>query len=264
MMGDRLEGKVIVVTGASGIAAAGARRFASEGADVFIISRTAAACQKLAESIAELSGSVDWAVGDLTDEQAAVDAFASCIKRFSRIDGLFAVAGGSGRGYGDGPIDEVPLEGWEATLELNGHPAFLASRETVRAMLRDDQGGSIVLITSVLARSPAPDLFATHAYAAIKGAEISLVASMASYYADRGIRINAIAPGLVDTPMAQRAADDPKILAYAARKQPLVGGFLDAADIAAAGVFLLSDEARAITGETIAVDGGWSVTEVSR
>jgi len=147
---------------------------------------------------------------------------------------------------------------------MNGHPAFLAAREAVRAMLRDNKGGSIVLVTSVLATSPAPDLFATHAYAAIKGAEISLVASMASYYASRGIRVNAIAPGLVDTPMAQRAANDPKILAYAARKQPLVGGLLDATDIAAAGLFLLSDEARGITGETIAVDGGWSVTEVSR
>lgn len=264
MMGDRLKGKVIVVTGASGIAAAGASRFTSEGADVFVISRTATACQKLAESIAERSGSVDWAAGDLTDEQATVEAFASCIQRFSRIDGLFAVAGGSGRGHGDGPIHEIPLEGWEATLKMNGHPAFLAAREAVRAMQRGDHGGSIVLITSVLASSPAPDLFATHAYAAIKGAEISLARSMASYYADRGIRVNAIAPGLVDTPMAQRAANDPKILAYAARKQPLVGGFLDAADIAAAGLFLLSDEARGITGETIAVDGGWSVTEVSR
>ena len=94
-MGDRLKGRVIVVTGASGIAAAGATRFASEGADVFVISRTATTCQKLVESIAERSGSVGWAVGDLTDEQAAVDAFASCIERFSRIDGLFAVAGGA-------------------------------------------------------------------------------------------------------------------------------------------------------------------------
>lgn len=84
---------------------------------------------------------------------------------------------------------------------------------------------------------------------------------MASYYAPMRIRVNAIAAGLVDTPMSKRAANDPRIVEYSERKQPLVEGFLGANDIAEAGVFLLSDEARAITGQTIAVDGGWSVTE---
>jgi NAD(P)-dependent dehydrogenase (short-subunit alcohol dehydrogenase family) len=155
-------------------------------------------------------------------------------------------------------VHEIPLEGWVQTLEMNGHPAFLAAREAVRSMLEDD-GGSIVFVTSVLATSPAPDMFATHAYAAIKGAEIALTTSMASYYAPMGIRVNAIAPGLVDTPMAARAASDPDIISFAKRRQPLVGGLLAADHVADAGLFLLSDESTAITGQTIAVDGGWSV-----
>ena len=257
---DRLAEKVIVVTGASGIASAGATRFADEGATVFVISRSESSCRDLVTEIRENGGSAGWATADLTDEGATVEAFSSCLGEFGRIDGLFAVAGGSGRRYGDGPIHVVPLEGWVRTLEMNGHPAFLAAREAVRAMIESDQGGSIVVVTSVLATSPVPDLFATHAYAAIKGAEISLVTSMASYYAPMGIRVNAVAPGLVDTPMAQRAASDPDIVAFAARKQPLASGLLDAVEIADAGLFLLSDESRVITGQTIAVDGGWSVT----
>jgi NAD(P)-dependent dehydrogenase (short-subunit alcohol dehydrogenase family) len=258
--GDRLEGKTVVVTGASGIAAAGASRFARQGATVFVISRSQSSCEELVAALRTSGGSASWAAADLTNEDMTVEAFASCVREFGRIDGLFAVAGGSGRRYGDGPIHDVPLEGWEQTLESNGHPVFLAARETVRTMMALGRGGSIVLITSVLATSPVPDMFATHAYAAIKGAEIALTTSMAAYYAPMGIRVNAIAPGLVDTPMAQRAANDPHIVAYAARKQPLVGGLLEAADIADTGLYLLSDEARAVTGQTIAVDGGWSVT----
>lgn len=259
-VGERLSGKTIVVTGASGIAAAGARTFARHGATVCVISRSESSCQALVDEIRASGGSAIWASADLTDETATVDAFASCTRESGPMDGLFAVAGGSGRGYGDGPIHEIPLEGWTKTLENNGHPAFLAARETVRTMMEHDRGGSIVFITSVLATSPVPDMFATHAYGAIKGAEIALTTSMASYYAPAGIRVNAIAPGLVDTPMAQRAASDPHIVAYSARKQPLAGGLLKADDIADAGLFLLSDEARVITGQTISVDGGWSVT----
>ncbi len=262
-IGNRLSGKVVVVTGASGIAAAGAMRFAGQGASVFVISRNESACLDLASMIQSKGGSAGWAAADLTNEEMTVEAFASCVRQLGRIDGVFAVAGGSGRRHGDGPIHEVPLEGWVQTLEINGHPAFLTARQATRSMMESERGGSIVLITSVLATSPVPGRFATHSYAAIKGAEIALTTSLASYYAPMGIRVNAIAPGLVDTQMARRAASDPEITAYAARKQPLAGGLLEAGEIADAGLFLLSDESRAITGQTIAVDGGWSVTEAS-
>ncbi|MCB1246634.1 MAG: SDR family oxidoreductase, partial [Acidimicrobiia bacterium] len=187
-------------------------------------------------------------------------AFAAAKDGLGRIDGLFAVAGGSGRRFGDGPLHEIPLEGWTETLALNGRPAFLAVREAVRSMLDEGGGGSIVLVSSVLATSPSPELFSTHAYAAIKGAEISLASAMAAYYAPHGIRVNVIAPGLVRTPMSERAAADPAIVAFAERKQPLVGGMLEPNQVVPLAAFLLSDDAIAITGQSIAVDGGWSVS----
>ncbi len=261
-MGERLGGRTIYVTGSSGIADAGARRFALDGAVVGVIARDADECEALAGSIVEAGGRAAWSVADLRDEGATTAAFAALRAAIGPPDGLFAVAGGSGRRFGDGPIHEASLEGWRETLDLNGVPTFLAAREAVRAMLPPGgHGGSIVIVTSVLASDPVPDLFATHAYAAIKGAQDALARTMAATYAPHGIRVNALAPGLVATPMSARAQGDETTTAYIARKQPLAGGFLTAASIADVAAFLLSDEAAQVTGQRIAVDGGWSVTE---
>jgi NAD(P)-dependent dehydrogenase (short-subunit alcohol dehydrogenase family) len=255
----RLADRVIVVTGASGIAAAGARRFSEEGASVFVVSLDEEECREL---VSGLTGPESgWAAADLTNEAATVAAFAACRERFGRVDGLFAVVGASGRLVGDGPIDQIPLAGWRHTIEVNTVPPFLAARESIKLMRPG--GGSIVLIGSVLANHPSP-LFVTHAYAAAKGSAVSLTRSLAATYAGDGIRVNLIAPGLVDTPMSARAASDPASVAYAAVKQPLAGGLLDASDVAAAAVFFLSDDAAVITGQVLEVDGGWGVTEVGR
>ncbi len=251
----RLADRVVVVTGASGIAAAGARRFAAEGASVFVVSVDEEQCEELASDIGSPES---WAAADLTDEAETVAAFKACIDRFGRIDGLFAVVGASGRGHGDGPLDQIPLDGWRHTMEVNTFPPFLAAREAIRAM--KGRGGSVVLVGSVSAMHPSA-YFVTHAYAAAKGSVISLTRSLASHYAPDGIRVNLIAPGLVDTPMSQRAVTDPATSAYVREKQPLAGGPLEASEVAAAALFLLSDESSRITGQVLEVDGGWGVTE---
>lgn len=261
-MSGRLHDKVIAVTGASGMAAASARRFAAEGAKVHVVSRDAEECEALANDITQSGGICEWVAADLTDEVAAEKAFAATT-RLGPLDGLLAVAGGSGRSHGDGPLHSVPLAGWEATFRMNATPSFLAAREAVRYMVGSKRPGSIVVISSVLATHPSPELFATHSYAAVKGSALSLVKAMASYYAPRGIRVNAIAPGLVDTPMSARSASDPATMAYAIRKQPLVQGLIDPDQVAAAALFLLSDDSAAITGQILNVDGGWSVTDAS-
>jgi len=114
----------------------------------------------------------------------------------------------------------------------------------------------------VLAFSPSGQHFATHSYAAAKSAIIGLTRSCASRYAANHIRFNALAPGLVQTSMAQRAAGDPSIMAFIKSKQPLDGGRIgQASDLDAAAVFFMSDSAGFTTGQVLAVDGGWSVTE---
>jgi len=265
---SRLADRVILVTGSTGIAGASAARFVAEGASVFATSRTAEHLARLAARIRQRGGAVETAVADLTDESQVETAVGSCVERFGRIDGVFSVVGGSGRRFGDGPIHAVTGDAWDATIRLNLRTQALVCAAVVRQMLRQEPNdggtrGSILLMGSVTATDPVPEFFATHAYAAAKGAINALMTTMAARYAGDRIRVNVVAPGLTDTPMAERAAGDAAIRDYAARKQPLAGELLDPDEVAKAAVFLLSDESRAITGQLLNVDGGWSVLSVS-
>jgi NAD(P)-dependent dehydrogenase (short-subunit alcohol dehydrogenase family) len=259
---SRLDDHVCVVTGATGIAAAAAARFIEEGAAVFTIAIGSDECSDLHDTL-DAGPQHGWVAADLSDETAAVAAFVECVELFGTLDGLFAVAGGSGRGFGDGPTDTISQGAWQATLDLNLTTTFLSVREALRHMLaKETPAGSIVVTSSVLVEHPVPELFPTHAYATAKGAQLALVRTAAARYAPDKIRVNAIAPAVVDTPMSARARDDEATSTYIAEKQPLAGGFIPPHDVAAAALFLLSDEARFVTGQAIAVDGGWGVTEV--
>lgn len=263
-MTSPISGRTILITGASGIAAATARLAAQGGAKLFIASIDEGECRELAARLEEEGATIAWRAGDLTLEAEAIAAVARCHELFGRIDALFNVVGISGRRYGDGPIHQCTLDGWRRTMATNVETAFLTSREVVRIMLGqepDDNGGrgAILNMASVLAISPEPGHFETHAYAASKGAIIGLTMAMAASYARSGIRVNAIAPGLTRTPMSVRAQSNPEILALMKMKQPLRGDLLEADDVARAALFLLGDDARSITGELLAVDGGWKV-----
>lgn len=254
--------RVLFITGATGIAAAAARLGAIGGAKVFFTNLTSEAAESLQTELQALGGDCGYQVGDLTVSSTADEAVGKCVARWGRIDALFNVAGGSGRRFGDGPLHECSDEGWDATLALNLRPMFTVSRAVLRQMLAqstDDDGirGSILNMSSMLALAPEPEHFATHAYTASKGAIISLTRTMAAYYAAQKIRVNAIAPGLVRTPMSARAQSDPVIIDLMKTKQPLGEELIEAEDVARAALFLLGPEARRITGELLSVDAGW-------
>jgi NAD(P)-dependent dehydrogenase (short-subunit alcohol dehydrogenase family) len=237
-MGPVLEGKAALVTGAAGaIGGAVARSFDDAGARVFRVDRV----------------DVDF-VCDLTRADEVERAVATAEDRLGRMDVLFNGAGISGRSLGDGPVDTCTEEAWNAVLDANLKSVFLCSKYAIPA-LRRAGGGAVVNLSSVLGLVGS-DVFETHAYAASKGAIVALTRAMAVAYAGDGIRVNAICPGLIDTPMSERARGDAETMARLRKLQPLTGEPGRPEDVAAAALYLAS--ASFVTGAVITVDGGWT------
>lgn len=256
MAGKLANKRCLIIGGTSGIGLASAEAFLAEGADVVVMGLSQPELE--VQSRLERAGLVGMHLGDASDAGDVERVFRAAAESLGGLDVLFHVAGGSGRRHGDGPLHQCSEAGWEYTLRLNLTSVFLSNRAAVRIM-REQQSGVIVNLASVLAYAPAPPLFDTIAYAAAKGGVISLSRLAAARYAAEGIRVNVIAPGLVDTPMAQRALGDPAIHSFVREKQPLVGGPCSAQAVAEAAVFLASDAAACITGAVLNVDAGWSV-----
>lgn len=247
-----LENQVWLITGSTGIAAATAALAHAKGARLCVVGRDPAHLEALQ---ADLPG-IATVAADLTESGAARRATDACLEAFGRVDVLVNVAGISGRKFGDGPVHEATDEGWDVVMDTNAKTTFSMCREVLRPMLHQG-AGSIVNMASVLAYAPNKDFFATHAYAACNGARIALTRSMAAYYAPHGVRVNAIAPGLIATPMSGRAQTNPDILEYVRTKQPITGTLGTAQDCAEAIVYLAS--APFVTGVVLEVAGGWSV-----
>lgn len=250
---------IVIVGGTSGLGLSAASACVAAGAKVVAVGRdpdtTNAATRALGADYVAFTA-------DAVDPQTAVRAIETARDKFGAVHGLYHVAGGSGRRMGDGPLHEMTDDGWRSTLDLNLSSLVFSNRAAVRQFLAQGIGGSIVNVASVLAFSPSPHFFATHAYAAAKSGAIGFSKSCAAYYAPHNIRFNVIAPGLVDTPMAQRAASDASIQSYVKTRQPLDGGRIgQPVDLDAAVVYFLSDAARFVTGQVLTIDGGWSVSE---
>ena len=266
---SRFAGRVVLVTGSTGMAASAARAIAGEGGSVFVASRTAEHARTLSEELNHSGSTSAWLGADLAQEAAAEETVEACVSAFGRLDAVYHVVGISGRRLGDGPLHAATLAGWEAVMAANARSLFLVARAAVRRMLEqeaddDGQRGTVLAMSSALARHPSAAHFATHAYAASKGAIEAFTRATAASYASHGIRINAIAPSLIATPMSVRAQSDPVILDYLRDKQPLAAGPIDADAVTAVALHLLSRDARMITGQVIEVDGGWSVSEPRR
>ena len=254
-----LSGKCIIVAGGtSGIGLEAVNYFMLQGAKVIAIGK---------ESSMELPQTEDLCLitGDLRDENIIQQGIKLGMEKFGVINGLFHVAGGSGRSFGDGPLHEMTIEGWEKTISLNAGTVMLSNKAFIRNCLEHKQRGAIVNLSSALTNRPYPEFFGTHAYTAAKAAVEGLSLAAAAMYAPNNISINVISPGLTDTPMAKRALSDENIMNRVRGKQQLDGGrAVLPADIVPMAALLLSDAGSFITGQNIRIDGGWSVTEMKK
>jgi len=241
--------KVAFVTGgASGIGEACIRQFAANGAAVVIADQSAAAGAKLAAEIVAQGGKalfVEMNVTDAANVQAAVDA---TVRQFGRLDFAVNCAGISGE---SNVLTDYSLEGWHRNLDVNLNGVFYSLRSQIPAMLHNG-GGSIVNLSSIMGLVSSPT---TPAYVAAKHAVAGLTKNAAQTYAAKGVRVNAVCPGYIDTPML-RANATPEMVSAGASMHP-IGRLGKADEIAAMALFLCSDSASFITGGIYPVDGGY-------
>jgi NAD(P)-dependent dehydrogenase (short-subunit alcohol dehydrogenase family) len=255
-----LAGKnIVIIGGTTGIGSSAAKAFINEGAKVVVVGRNKENVEQVKSQLGKSGEAIS---ADATDPDTTMNAINLCIEEFGSFDGLYHVAGGSGRKMGDGPLHELSLDGWNETLQLNLTSLMLSNQAAVKKFLELKKSGAILNMASVLGFSPSPQYFSTHAYAAAKSAVIGFSKSVAAYYAKDNIRVNVIAPGLVETPMAERAAHDENILSFIKTKQPLDGGRIGKPeDLDGLALYFMSDQSKFTTGQVMAVDGGWSISE---
>jgi NAD(P)-dependent dehydrogenase (short-subunit alcohol dehydrogenase family) len=238
----RLDGKVCVVTGAaSGIGAETAALFRSEGARVASF------------DLAEAEG-VDLALRvDVADEDAVRDAYARVREHFGRIDVLFNNAGISPTD--DASVLETSLEAWQRVQDVNTKSVFLCCKHGIPHLL-ESGGGSVINTASFVAVMGAAT--SQISYTASKGAVLAMSREMGVEFARRGVRVNALCPGPVNTPLLQELfAKDPEKAARRLVHLPM-GRFAEAREIANAALFLASDESSYVNASTFLVDGGLS------
>ena len=242
----------VVVSGSRGIAAGLVEALDRQGVNTFVLGGEESEGRDLMTHAPSLLG---FDPIDLRDEAAVEAGFQRASELLGPITDVVAIAGGSGRSFGDGALHEISREAWDKTIELNLTTTFLTAREALKALMKNG-GGSLTLTSSVLAASPSPEFFQTHAYSTSKAGIAGLTVTLAASYVGSNIRVNAIAPGLVATPMAARAATNPEIVEFTKHKQPLAGAQLPISDVVDGFLFLM--ENKSITGQILTIDGGWS------
>ena len=263
-MTGRLAGKIALISGAGcvgpgwGNGRAMAVRFAQEGAKIFAVDREPERLVETVERVQAAGGQIETHHADVTDSTAVAAMTAACVKRFGRIDILVNNVGGSAAG---GPV-EMAEEVWDAQVDSNLTSVFRALKHVLPVMERQG-GGAVVNIASASGIRWTGS--AQVGYAATKAGVIQMTRVVAVQYAAKGIRVNAVIPGQLHTPMVefrlagQRTGGDVEAILKQRQSRipmPFMG---DGMDTANAALFLASDESRFVTGAEIVVDGGMCV-----
>ncbi|MBV9565105.1 MAG: SDR family oxidoreductase [Bradyrhizobium sp.] len=249
----RLSGKTAIITGGgSGIGRASAVRFAAEGAFVALVDRDGDGARETLSMLREHGGDGSVRVGDVGDPTFAATTVAQVTVTRRRLDVLMTAAGFSC----GGTVVTTSPEDWDAVFRANVGGTWLWARAAVPIMQRQ-KSGAIITLASQLAVAGGRG---NSAYIAAKGAIVSLTRTMAVDFAEDGIRVNALAPGAIETPLLRRSFGrhaDPQAVREASRQRHAMKRFGLPEEVANAALYLASDEAGFTTGVVLPVDGGW-------
>lgn len=249
-MTQRFADKVAIVTGGvSGIGAEITRRLVAEGARVVAVDINR---DLVAAASREFGDSVVGQLADVTDEAAFAGVLDRAVAEFGTLDVLFNVAGGSKTA----PLISMSYADWDFTVRLNLYSTFLGTQLAARQFIADGKPGSIVNVASL--NSFVPLKFGA-GYSASKAGAVMLTKQAALELAEHGIRVNAVSPGLVDTPLTAGMAQAPGVLDAFLARIPM-GRAAQPQEIATAALFLASDDASYISGDNLVIDGGWATT----
>lgn len=247
----RLSGRVTIVTGAgSGIGEAAARAYANDGSKVVLVGRREEPLQSTAMAIAESGGEAKVIAADVSVADHVDRVIDGSLQYFGRVDIVFNNAGIQGNG---GPIVDMNESDFDELIAINLKGPWLMTRAALRPMMSREQGGVIVNTSSFLSLAAT---VGTSAYSASKAGLDAMIRAIALEVGSKGIRINNINPGVIDTPMLRAHGEEiiPPLADRAALGR--IGTPKDIADVA---VWLCTDEARFITGQSIFVDGGFTI-----
>ena len=245
----RLDGQVALVTGGgSGIGAAAAQRFAQAGAKVALAGRREAALETVAKAIRQQGGEAYVIPADVSDENSVRRLIDTALDHYGRLDAAFNNAGVLGELK---PIIELSAEDFDRVMATNLRGVWLLMKHEVGAM--SASGGSIVNTTSFVARASTAG---SSVYAASKAAIEAMTRAVALENGAKGIRVNNVAPGVIRTPMSEGLGEE---LAYALAEQAALKRLGEPSDVGDVAVWLCTREARFITGQTLLVDGGFTI-----
>ncbi len=251
-MANRLEGKIALITGgASGQGRAAAIRFAAEGATIVLSDVNEDGGTQTMHMVQENGGEALFVAADVSMESHAAEMVQAALRQYGALHILYNNAGIVGHDV-DTDVTRLSVDVWDRILNINLRGIFLGSKYGVPALI-ESGGGSVINTASIAGLIGSP--FAGHAYTASKGGVIALTRAMAMAYAGQGVRVNAICPGGVDTPMVASLQERQGMQEQFAAAHP-IGRLGTADDIASMAIYLASDESSWVTGSIFTIDGG--------